>query len=130
MAFIISKISKTRNNSKILYYLVENYRDGKKIKRRKISTLGEYCNLTDLLENLQKEENSCLAKIMELEGRLIRIKNGDLKAFLPYCPPYRQVARITERISNLKANVNELKLEENKTSGLIAKYPKCSANKT
>jgi len=129
MAFIINKKSKTRNGLKTLFYLVENYREDNRIRRRTVMTLGENNNLTGLLKSIQDEEEVCLSKIKELEDRLYRVKNGDFKAFLPFCPPYRQVTRITEWIKDLINKSEKLNADKEKIGKLIQKYPKCSANK-
>jgi hypothetical protein len=50
MAFIISKKSSKNGEARKIYYLVENYREDNRIKRKKLLALGEHDNLHDFLE--------------------------------------------------------------------------------
>jgi len=67
MAFIISKSSIKRGESRNLYYLVENYREGKKIRRRTIYKLYQYKNLDELFTQTQKAESE-YKKLLEVEN--------------------------------------------------------------
>jgi len=56
MPFIIAKDAPTKwNQSRRLYYLVENYRIGTKIKRKTILVLGEARTLEEYLHATQQE---------------------------------------------------------------------------
>lgn len=129
MAFIVSKKSKLSGSERKLYYLVRNHREGNKMKREAIVRLGESPNLTEALLCIQEQGKGLLVRLSELENRLERVKKGDLTAFYRFCPPYRQVTRITEYLNNTKNELSELKVEEAKLIELINLYPKCSANK-
>lgn len=112
MAFIVSKISKFGDKVRKLYYLVENYREGNKVRRRAILRLGESPSLTEALQCIQAKEKTVLHKSSELENRLERVKKGDLTAFFRFCPFYRQVTRITEYLNNTKCELLKIKEEK------------------
>ena len=128
MAFIISKKSKRGGKEKQLYYMVRNYREGNKIKRSVIWKLGESSNLQEALSSINEHEKTLLNQLQELENRLERVKRGDSTAFYAYCPPYRQVSRITERLSETRIKLENIKEKQVKLEELIQQFSKCSAN--
>lgn len=129
MAFIVSKISRFGDKARRLYYLVSNYREGNKVRRKAILSLEESKNLSEKLQKTIEQEKKALLECSELENRLERVKRGDFTAYLMYCPPYRQVARITEYINDLRSELEKHKSDKVKIEALIKQYPNCSANK-
>lgn len=67
MAFVISKKSNERGEIKKLYYLVQNYRDGDKIKRRTLLSLKEYKTVAELLEATEQEYEYLVNRLRKFE---------------------------------------------------------------
>jgi len=128
MAFIVTKILKRDKQEKAYYYLVKNLRDGKKIKRIYLMNLNESKNLSEALSKTQKEIKTLSNKRDEIEDRLERMKKGDTSAFYAYSPPYRQVARTTERVQQIKDEIGLLVIKEAQIQEYIELYPSCSAS--
>ena len=70
MAFIITKKSKGHGQVRKLYYLVENYREGKKVKRKKLLALGLYNTVSQLLEATKQEETHLINALKQCEEKL------------------------------------------------------------
>lgn len=70
MAFIISKKSTTKGEERLLYYLVENYRDNDKVKRRKLLALGDCKNVPEFLERMERRQVGILNRLEMNENRL------------------------------------------------------------
>ena len=70
MSFIITKKSNLRGKENLLYYFVENYREGKKIKRRTIFKLRNSTNLYDFYEIILKREQWLLGIVAGFEKQL------------------------------------------------------------
>lgn len=56
MAFIISKKSTKYGKVQKLYYLVKNYREGNKIKRKTLLRLNSHASLKELLDSVEQKE--------------------------------------------------------------------------
>lgn len=69
MAFIVSKKSNRHGQERLLYYFVENYRQGSKIKRRTIFKMKWNNNLDDFLAMIQRQESFYLATLAPLKKR-------------------------------------------------------------
>lgn len=73
MPFIIAKDAPTKwNQSRKLYYFVENYRFGTKIKRKTILALGEARTLEEYLHVTQQEEMRVKKRLAETEATFDR----------------------------------------------------------
>jgi len=55
MAFIISKKTKRRGKELTLYYMVRNFREGKRLRRQTICSLGEGKNIAEADTLLQEK---------------------------------------------------------------------------
>lgn len=73
MAFIITKKSNYGGEERLLYYFVENYRQGNKVKRKTIFKLGQCTNIYDYYEVILKREESLLSVVTKYEGKLNRL---------------------------------------------------------
>lgn len=82
MAFIISKESNERGQTKRLYYLVENYREGNKVKRKTLLALKEHRTVAEFLKSVEQEYT-------RLVNRLHKFKK-ELDDFIKYdkIPPF------------------------------------------
>lgn len=63
MVFIISKISTKYGKEHKLYYLVNNYRVGNKIKRQTLLRLRNYSSLNDLLKATEQNKIRLINKL-------------------------------------------------------------------
>ena len=79
MSFIISKNSKRHGVDRKVYYLVENYRDKGKVKRRTLLKLHEEGNIQVILEKLTRNEKVLRGNVRICENKLIKLerKNED-----------------------------------------------------
>jgi len=68
--FVINKKSKSYGVTRQLDYLVENYRDGNKVKRRTLLPLGECTNLHEFLDLTERREAVALSMIKLDEKKL------------------------------------------------------------
>jgi len=96
MAFIISKSSNRHGKNRKLYYLVENYRDGNKVKRETLLKLNECKNLSELLEFVEREEADAI--------RRFNRNKADLEAFIlhrkvPVLMGYRHTSQIKRNLT-------------------------------
>lgn len=70
MAFIISKKSTWGGETRLLYYLVENYREGNKIKRKTLLKLNKQNNLSEILQSTKQEEAKLLLELKTCKEKL------------------------------------------------------------
>jgi predicted ferric reductase len=112
MAFIISKKTQSRGNEIRLYYLVKNYREGKKIKRITLAKLGICKDLKEALVSKQKRRALIQQKKENYENRLNRVKQGDTTAYIFFCPPWKQQVRMKKCIEEYDNEINELGKDE------------------
>lgn len=132
MGFIISKSLKYQSKhfgsrEKTYYYLVEGYREGKRVKRKTIYALGESKNLTKALEALDKNIQASIDTIKKYEQGIEEIKQGRAK---PFSPPWSQYRRLLKWIEDEKVKIQEIEKEKGKVEELMAKYPNCCAKQT
>ena len=67
MAFIVNKKSVADGQEKLLYYLVENYREGNKVKRKTIFRLRSNATLDEFLAVMQRREIGILGRLAHVE---------------------------------------------------------------
>lgn len=72
MAFIISKKSRRWGNERNLYYLVESFRDGNKVRRKTLLALREHKTVVELLTST---EEKYLRLTTQLQKRIERLEN-------------------------------------------------------
>jgi len=107
MAFIISKKSTLWGKTRKLYYLVENYRDGNKIKRKKLLNLNECKSLAEFFNSTEQEEAELLNRLNKYEKELDDfIKYGKTPPF-SFGSPYRIRQRLDMSIEQAKADLKE-----------------------
>lgn len=82
MAFVIKKRSKRYGVTRPLYYLVESYRDGSKVKRRTLFALGECKTLREFIELTEKRETMALSMIRYDEKRLATVNSWEKNSVL------------------------------------------------
>ena len=70
MAFIINKKSKRLGKVRDIYYLVENYREGNKVKRRKLLALSIHKSVAELLEAYKRKEALFITSLAIQEKKL------------------------------------------------------------
>ena len=70
MAFIVCKKSRRHGEARDLFYLVENYRDGGKVKRRTLIGLGESTTLQDAVASIQKEIDLAVETVNKCQNGL------------------------------------------------------------
>lgn len=98
MAFVISKKSTYRGQETHIYYLVENYRVGNKVKRRTLVALGFQKTLENYLRVVSRYENRSLEDLAKAKKELYElIEYGRLPKNYRGLP-YRAKQRITEAI--------------------------------
>lgn len=129
MGFIINKPIKYQSKhfgsrDKTYYYLVEGYREGKRVKRKTIYALGESKNLTKTLEVLDKNIQASMDTIKKYEQGIEDTKQGRAK---PFSSPWSQRRRLLKWIEEEKAKIQEIEKEKGKVKELIIKYPNCCA---
>lgn len=79
MAFIISKKSVRNGNVNELYYLVENHREDKRIKRKTLLALKKYKTVAELLDSTLQEYASITNKLHRFEKDLDDLIRHDKK---------------------------------------------------
>lgn len=84
MAFIISKKSIRDGKERELYYLVQNYREGKRIKRRTLLKLEEQNNLTELLERFKAEKQKLLNDVDTCKKQLEKLLLNENQPYFYY----------------------------------------------
>jgi hypothetical protein len=129
MGFIITKRIKYQgkhvgSKDKTYYYLVEGYREGKKVKRKTIYSLRESKNLTEALKALDKDVQASVDTIKKYEQDIEDIKQGRGRFF---GLPWRQYRRLLKWIEDEKVKIQETEEEKVKVKELISKYPNCCA---
>lgn len=130
MGFIINKLIKYQSKrfgdrDKIYYYLVEGYREGKRVKRKTIYALGESKNLTEALGVLDTNIQASIDTIKTYEQDIEDIKQG--KAKLLGGMPWAQYRRLLKWIKEEKSKIQEIEKEKERVKELIVKYPNCCA---
>jgi len=70
MAFIISKKSRSNGKERQIYYLVENYREGKAVKRRTLLALVECKSTLELFEAIQRKERRLQDRLNQFQREL------------------------------------------------------------
>jgi len=129
MAFIISKNSKRDGNRRKLYYLVENYRDNGKIKRKTILHLNE-CNSIDMaLDRIRMDMDSLNKKIHETEVNINAIKEGRPYVSILSRPHYRQLWIYIDWLKKRKESIAVLQKKKNELLEFKNRYQNCSATK-
>jgi len=118
MAFVISKKSKKRNRDTTLYYLVESYREGKKIKRRTILALGDAQNIAGHLENLENKKLVYEKEIARFESDIRNRKFHSWGGFA-----WRQVARMQKWAKEDKEKIVKLEQIKDDVLRLAKRYP-------
>lgn len=112
MAFVISKKSANTGNTRNLYYLVENYRDGDKIKRDTLLKLHEFKNLEEYLHYMEQEEIR-YQKILDLFVK--QLEDFLTKNLVPRIVMYRFPSEIRrkliKRIKGAEDNLEECRSE-------------------
>jgi hypothetical protein len=90
MSFIISKTSTSHGESRKLYYLVQNYREDNKIKRRTLLKLNENVDLSAFFEKTLQEERNILDNLSKAKESFKKLlenedqpQSGYLKKLLP-----------------------------------------------
>lgn len=81
MAFIISKTSQRHGNQRKLYYVVENYRIGKKIKRRTLLRLNEQNDPIDFILQLKNKITQLSAELETCKKKLEELLKNDNQPF-------------------------------------------------
>ncbi len=122
--FIIHKKFKTRRGDRKLYYLVRNYREGKKIKRCTILPLGESSNLLEALQSICEQKESVLHRLLKLENDLNRAEKRDWSVFNSFSPPHKQLERMREYYSQTKLELEKISNNELILEKLTNRLPK------
>ncbi|SRR6266702_4722104 len=68
--FVINKKSERWGEIRSLYYLVENYREDGKIKRRTLFSLGEYKSPQEMFAFLERREATLIFILNESEKKI------------------------------------------------------------
>lgn len=110
MSFVISKKSSWHGQETKLYYLVQNYRVGNKIKRKTLMKLGQNPNLQAALANIQEKIKESSARLEKTKRELELAKAG--KYVLPFGLPYRTVQRLTESLEWIATDLKKLQEEQ------------------
>ena len=118
MSFVINKKSKKRGKDITLHYLVENYREGKKIKRRTIRSLGESGSISDYLGNLELKHKQYEVEIAKYEAK-IKDKNFSWLGG----PPWRQIQRMQRWIEDCREKIAKLEQVKEDVLKLAERYP-------
>lgn len=104
MAFVISKPSLKDGSLRELYYLVESYREGGKIKRRTIHKLKEHKSIDEAITTLEEKKQPLVEKMRRLEQEKELASQGRHPDFSHY-PPYLQERNIIARMSFVYADI-------------------------
>lgn len=118
MAFIISKKSSRWKKERNLYYLVENYRDGSKVKRKTLLALKEYNSVAGLLVFTEQKR---IRLSNQLQKRIERLKDyaktGKTSSPLP---PTIHTGRIMLRfVEETKAEMEQCEVEIEKIKSFL-----------
>ena len=81
MAFIISKTSLRDGNRRSLYYVVENYRVGKKVKRRTLLCLKEKGNPYEALQQLKAQQLKLSSELETCKKSLEQLLKNENQPF-------------------------------------------------
>jgi len=129
MAFIINKPIKYHtkyfgSRDKTYYYIVEGYREGAKVKRRKIYSLGENKNLSERLDALDKKIKTIKDEIKKYEQKIDDMRHGK---FGPLVSPRSQYRNTYRFLNEAKLKIPDAEREKDEVKKLMAKYPNCCA---
>lgn len=106
MAYILAKKSTLNGVRRNLYYLVESYREGGKVKRKTIIQLGETNNIDSALEIINRKKEEILQEIQDCREKIKKpVWIGD-SGYWPYIK--RQERRIKEAEEKLGIVMIEL----------------------
>lgn len=122
MAFIISKNSKKWGKDRKVYYLVENYRDKGKVKRRTLLKLHEEGSIEVILEKLTINEKTLKENLKAYENKLLEIeKNKDDPKY------FFAKLGIDSKIRNEEARLNDVVSTKKGIEKILKKHPMSSA---
>jgi hypothetical protein len=121
MSFIVTKKSRKYGNERLLYYLVESYREDGKIKRRNLLALGTCKAVADLLGLTEQKEVGINGRISILEKKLDNfIKNGVLpSSYVQNDSPKLIKERLIGRVQKLKDELSKCITEKEKIRNFL-----------
>lgn len=125
MAFVISKNSTERGIPTKLYYLVSNYREGKKVKRRTLLKLNSCKTPQELLNRMNGEKAALTARLNRFENDLSEfLKSYKIPRIMSFVPAHKVKSRLIMSVDQVKNDLK--KCEEDIT--MISSF--CSAGKS
>ncbi|HIH13442.1 TPA: hypothetical protein HA242_07000 [Candidatus Woesearchaeota archaeon] len=119
MAFIISKKSRLWGQERRLYYLVESYREGDKVKRKTLLALKEHKSVAELLSHVEQKKARELDRVMQIKGKLDDfLQHGKLPA-LWLGSPDTLPFRLGKSLERIKASLEQREQEISKIKSFL-----------
>lgn len=124
MSFVINKKSKRGGKIRNLYYLVESYRDGKKVKRRTLLKLGEEPDVFGVLDKLSRNEKILKKNLVTYANELKKIgKSQDIKKIMLRIRLDSMKRSMLKRLKRTGETISEIER-------ILKDHPYCSAKKS
>ena len=90
MAFVIKKISRRHGKEKKLHYLVQNYRDERRlVKRETLIKLGDCESVAEFLEHTRQQEKEILERLCDIKTKFENFKKHGIAPILWGSSPNR-----------------------------------------
>lgn len=107
MAFVIHKKSKKYGKERKLYYLVENYREQGKIKRKTLLKLNDCKNVAELFHRTKQEQDRWVEQLEERKRRLDAIISKKHQQLAPYHDSSEVKARFRQKVWSAEFRIKE-----------------------
>jgi hypothetical protein len=119
MEFIIHKKSNKWGQETELYYLVENYREGKKVKRRTLLHLFGIKSVEEFLIKTEKQEASLLENLMVSVGRLEAFIRSGRPSISYYWTSEKREAYLAKQVREAKLRLDKCREMIEKIKGYV-----------
>lgn len=119
MAFIIRKKSHRYGTTQTLYYLVNNYRIGNKIKRKTLVRLGICSNIYEYSRLIEEKEVSLLKKLAMSDITLERCEKYNKKPDLWYSTKALLIRKLRRDICRIQGGLLNCQKEKEKIERYI-----------
>ncbi len=113
MAFVINKKSKKYGKERKLYYLVENYREAGKIKRKTLLKLNDCKNVAELFQRTIQEQDRWVKQLEERKKRFDAITSKKYPQLSPYYDSSELKARFRQKVWGAEFHIKELEKKIN-----------------
>lgn len=119
MAFIIHKKSNKWGQETELYYLVENYREGKKVKRRTLLHLFVSKSVEEFLIKTESQEAPLLESLKVSVSKLEAFIKSGRPSISYYWTSEKREAYLTEQVREAKLKLDKCRELIDKIKGYV-----------